>query len=307
MNCLIPKNASIADTEKQTTMTPDELINGVDTLLSLPDVVIRANELLESDQADLDAIGEVISHDPALSAQLLKLVNSAFYSFPGEVDTITRAITLVGTKELHSLIMASSATSIFNAIAPELIDMNSFWHRSVFAGLIAKRLAVMSDISRTGEVQFLSGLFHDVGRLVIFNQLPQQASLILSKTQSAHCATHEMEELLLGFNSAQVGACLLQSWRLPKVIWEPILHQHIPGKATEFRAQAELLNLAIRLTNTLEPELKEGEALNLDRIKPTTLGGIHLEQNDLGLVALDANMETFEVLNIINPLATAIY
>lgn len=286
-------------------MTLDELLNGVDQLLSLPEAVTRANELLESEQASIEEIAEVISHDPALSAQLLKLVNSAFYGFPGKVDTISRAIGLIGTDELRSIIMASSATSIFNNVSPDLIDMQSFWHRSVFCGLIAKRLAVVSGISKKGEVQFLTGLFHEVGRLVLFNQLPEKAELILSKAKSAKCPIEELEQVLLGFNSADIGAHLLQQWRLPEVLWQPIQYQYNPEIATENKQLAELLHLAIQVTNTLEPEIKEGEPLDIEKIETTTLSGNKLTENDLGLIALDANRETFEVLNIIYPIDVA--
>lgn len=288
-------------------MTLDELLNGVDQILSLPEAVIRANELLDSDHAGVDAIAEVISHDPALSAQLLKLVNSAFYGFPGKVDTISRGIGLIGTDELRSMIMASSAASTFNSISPDLIDMNSFWHRSVFCGLIARRLAIISGVSRKGEVQFLTGLFHEVGRLVIFNQLPEKAEMILSKSKQASCPIEEMEQVLLGFTSADVGALLLQKWHLPRVLWEPILYQHKPQSAEESKTETAILHLAIQLTNALEPDMKDDEPLDIDLIKTTTLDGQEISQNELRLIAMDANMETFEVLNIINPIDTAIY
>lgn len=288
-------------------MTLDELLDGVDKLLSLPEAVIQATELLDSGTASLNEIADVISHDPALSAQLLKIVNSALYGFPGQVDTVSRAIGLIGTDELRSLIMASSATSVFNAITTKLIDMNSFWHRSVFCGLVARRLAIISGISRKGEVQFLTGLFHDIGRLVLFSQQPEKSEMILTKAQQVKCPSHELEEVLLGYNRATVGAQLLKNWQLPAAIWEPIQYQFNPQRAEEYQTETELLSLAIQVTNTLEPELKEGEPLELQRIESTTLAGKSIDQNELALVAMDANLETFEVLNIINPVATTIY
>ena len=82
-------------------MTPQEIIQDIDQLFSLPDVVLRINELLDSDQSTISDIGDVISNDPALSARLLKLVNSAFYGFSGQVGTISRALGLIGTNEVR--------------------------------------------------------------------------------------------------------------------------------------------------------------------------------------------------------------
>ena len=287
-------------------MTPEELINGIDQLVSLPDAVIRANELLESDQAGAEEIGEVIGHDPALSAKLLKLVNSAFYSFPSQIDTISRAITLIGTNELRSLIFASSATQAFNDIAPELVDMNTFWHRSVYCGLVAKKLSMLSKKGK-GEAQFLTGLLHDIGHLILYIRAPDKAQLILEEASVSKKSIFEVEQNVLGFTSADLGAILLESWRLPKNLWSPVKHQHSPASATEYKNETYILNLSLYLTDCLEPELKTNEALDIEQLSAAELNGTNLTSEELGLIAMDANLESFEVLSIVNPLAATLY
>ncbi len=287
-------------------MTPEEIIDGMDELVSLPDAVIRANELLDSDQATATDIGEVISHDPALSARLLKLVNSAFYSFPSQVDTISRAVTLIGTNELRSLIMASSATQVFGNITPELIDMNAFWHRSVYCGLVAKKLAMLNS-RKKGESQFLTGLLHDVGHLVLFVRAPEQAQRVLELASETGQQVHIAEQRELGFTSADLGAALLASWRLPESLWQPVRHQHQPDNAGDYTREAAILNLSLEISDCLEPELKTGEPLDIDALQPRTIEGAEFSSEELGILAMDANLESFEVLSIINPLATTIY
>ncbi|OMH29513.1 HDOD domain-containing protein [Motiliproteus sp. MSK22-1] len=287
-------------------MTPEELTNGIDQLVSLPDAVIRANELLESDQAGADEIGEVIGHDPALSAKLLRLVNSAFYSFPSQIDTVSRAITLIGINELRSLIFASSATQVFNDIAPELVDMNTFWHRSVYCGLVAKKFSTLCGKGK-GEAQFLTGLLHDIGHLILYIRAPDKAQTILEETSKSKRALFEVEQQMLGFNSADIGAALLENWRLPKSLWIPVKHQHFPDKATEYKEETAILNLSLSLTDCLEPEIKTSEALDIEKLPPAQLNDTNLTSEELGLIAMDANIESFEVLSIINPLATTLY
>lgn len=288
-------------------MTIKELINGVDQLVSLPDAVIRANELIDSPDSNASEIGEVIGHDPSLSAKLLKLVNSAFYSYPAQVDTISRAITLIGTNELRSLVVASSATSAFSSIDPELVDMNAFWHRSVFCGLVAKKIAAASQRGK-GESQFLCGLLHDVGKLLMFLRIPDQANDILQLSAQSGQPIHAVEQQQLGFTSAELGAALLNAWRLPERLWEPVKFQHHPEASSNFVEEAHILSLALAITNQLEPELKAGSApTNLENLDTQALVAFGLNAETISLIALDANMESFEVLSIINPSATTIF
>ncbi|HEY5674463.1 MAG TPA: HDOD domain-containing protein [Malonomonas sp.] len=287
-------------------MTAEDIIKGMHNLVSLPDAVLRANELLNSPTANAREIGEVINHDPALAARLLKLVNSAFYSFPAQVDTVSRAITLIGTDELRSLLMAATVTQAFDDIPAEMINMDSFWHRSVYCGLVAKKLALLNQGGK-GESMFLSGLLHDVGRLVLISSLPNQAKEIFQRAEETGQSFNEVTTQRLGFGSAELGAALLESWQLPKNLWQPVRYQNQPESADDYSAEANILNLALRLTDCVEPELKDGKQQNLETLEATKLNGMELTGEELGLLAMDANLECFEVLVIINPKATLIY
>ncbi|MEH6471976.1 MAG: HDOD domain-containing protein [Halopseudomonas sp.] len=288
-------------------MTPQELIDGIDQLVSLPDVVIRVNELIESESASIEDIGSVINHDPALSAQLLKLVNSAFYGFPSQVDSVSRAVNLIGTLELRSLIFASSAAEVFGNISSDLIDMNSFWHRSVYCGLIAKKLASATQRTK-GETQFLTGLFHDIGRLILMTQLPTEYEELLEASRARDAKLAILEHEWLGFSSAELGAALLEHWRLPARLWKPVKFQHNPEACDDFVNECHLLNLALQVTNCMEPEVKGGEIeQQLDQLNSIALDDFALELKDLNMIALDTNLEALDVLSIINPGAVSIY
>ncbi len=289
-------------------LNPKEIINGIDDLLSLPDVVLRANELLDSDAASAQEIGSVISLDPGLSARLLKLVNSAFYGFPGQIDTISRAVTMIGTNELQSLILATTATNTFNNIAAEHVDMNSFWHRSVFCGLLAKKIYSRNNKSK-GEALFLIGLLHDIGKLILFAQRPVEAAAIISSAANSQRTLADIENEILGFPTAHLGAELLKSWRLPEPLWVAIRHQHRPTSALEFEKEARALNLAIAISNAFEPSLKSQQPLDTDAIEldQESVACFDLDQDALCDIVLDASLESFDTLTIINPAATTIY
>ena len=284
-----------------------ELIDDINQLLSLPDVVIRVNELIDSDTSSIDEIGDIINHDPALSAQLLKLVNSAFYGFPSQVDSVSRAINLIGTLELRSLIFASTASKVFGGISTDLIDMNSFWHRSVYCGLIAKKIAAATQRTK-GETQFLTGLFHDIGRLILLTKLATEYEELLeaSKAQGARLA--DLEHEWLGFSAAELGAALLEHWRLPPRLWQPVKFQHRPEAAENFVNESHILHLALQVTNCMEPEVKGGERQeHLHQLNSIALDEFDLTIEELNMIALDTNIEALEILSIINPGATTVY
>jgi HD-like signal output (HDOD) protein len=288
-------------------MTPKELIDGIDHLVSLPDVVIRVNELIESDSATVDDIGSVINHDPALSAQLLKLVNSAFYGFPSQVDSVSRAVNLIGTTQLRSLVFASSAADAFSNISTDLIDMNSFWHRSVYCGLIAKKLASATQRTK-GEAQFLTGLFHDIGRLILMTRLPTEYEELLEASKARDAKLAILEHEWLGFSAAELGATLLEHWRLPPQLWMPVQFQHNPEACDQFVSECHLLNLAIKITNCMEPEIKGGETeQNLQLLDSIAIDDFDLSLEEINMIAMDTNLEALDVLSIINPSAVSIY
>ncbi len=287
-------------------ITPEEIIKDIRQLVSLPEAVARANELLDSPTASATEIGEVISHDPALCAQLLKLVNSAFYNFPSKIETISRAITLVGLNELRSLIFAATTTVTFQKLSPKSIDMDAFWQRSVFCGLISKKLsAALGAIN--AETMFLTGLMHDIGRLILYARLAKQAQQIVAEAEASKRSLTEVEMEVLGFSTAQLGSTLLESWKLPQKIWEPVRFQATPKQAKGFQQEANLLKLALQITNCVEPELKSGKPLKLECLPKLEINDFKLSHAQLELLITDASIECFEVLSIVNPNATMSY
>lgn len=275
-------------------------IKDLKPLVSLPEIVIRANELLESPTAGIEQIGEVINHDPVLAARILKLVNSAFYNLPSQVDTISRAITLIGTIELRNLIMASTVTKSFDNISSDLIDMDSFWHHSVYCGLTAKKL---SEFCRTGnpETLFLTGLLHDIGNLILLSCLPEQAQKILDLRKKHGENLGEIECQVLGFSTAELGSALLENWQLPKNLWHPIRFQNTPEIAQDYADETRVLHLAKKITDLAMPGIKTDRPPNFDKLTGSRLKGKDLSIDYICLLAEIVDLECSEVLMIINP------
>lgn len=281
-------------------MTPESLIADTQQLVSLPDIIIKANTLLSTDDVHSVELAELISHDQSLAAQLLKLVNSAFYKQRQHIDNITKAITLVGTDELRNLIYASKSAEIFSGISSELIDMETFFHRSIYAAALAKRLAILASLGR-GEPQYLSGLFNDIGKLVLLSQHADIAQSIFNQSDTSGLPIATIEQETLGFTSSEVGAALLKAWQLPESIWQPLLQLHASTSPPTLPQETAILRLTVTITNLVEPELKNAIPPESDALPEHLLDILALNAEQVGIAVVDANLECYEVLSIICP------
>ncbi len=220
-----------------------ELVQGTLQLASLPEVVMRTIDLINDPETSAAAIGQVLAEDPALTARLLKIVNSPFYGFPSRIDTVSRAITVIGTLELLDLILATSVIKAFRGIPTDLVDMDSFWEHSLYTGVVARILAGRMRAPNT-ERYFIAGLLHDIGALALYKQAPDIAATALRRARTEITPLHEIERELLGFDHGEVGGELMLSWHLPETLVEAIRFHHTPQLAQEHRLETALIHLA---------------------------------------------------------------
>lgn len=196
-------------------------------LESFPDIYFRIRDVLESESGNADKVAQVVSTDVGLSAKLLKLVNSPFYGFPSTIDSISRAVALVGGNELSTLALGVSTISYFKDIPPELVDMRTFWRHSITCGIFARILASKQQ-GLQSERFFIGGLLHDVGRLIMFKTLPYACTEALLFARENSIPQVEAERTVLDFCHTDVSKLLLEEWKFPESLAEMINHHHDP-------------------------------------------------------------------------------
>jgi len=246
-------------------MTPQELVSEIEKLVALPDICIKVNRLIEAPNYSAATLGDLITQDADLSARLLRLVNSAFFNLQVPVETISRAVTVVGTQELRNLIMATTAARAFTGIPGDLVDMAEFWRYSLSTGVIAGELASHCRVLHT-ERLFVMGVLHDIGRLVIYLKLPDASRDILLVSGGDDTLLPEVENDILGFTHMAVGEALLYKWKLPTSIATVVAHHHQPFQAKEFALETALIHLASVLAN--REITQEGLDETCDRVDP---------------------------------------
>ena len=279
-------------------VTPESLTQGAVKLFSLPDIYFQINEMIADPRFSAEDIGQVILKDPALSARLLKIVNSSYYGFKARIDTIGRAITIVGVEDLQNLILATSIVDTFSSIPCELVDMTSFWMRSINCGVIASLLAKKSSVLHCDRL-FLTGLLHDIGSLIMYHQLPEQSMQVLLAADNNRCLVSGLEQEIIGFTYADVGGELIIAWNLPESLSEAVKFHLQPEMASQHKLDAHLVFLASRLCDmaTLNDSLSQV----LAEIPDTTMSLIRLDETEILQVLEKATDDFAQVYDLIVP------
>lgn len=223
--------------------TLGELIESTKSVASLPAVYNQIVEVVNDPRSSSADVAQVITGDTGLTARLLKLVNSAMYGFPGKIDTVSRAITLVGMNELCELALATSVLGAFGSNLGKIVNMALFWQHSLCVAAVAKALAGLLRLPNS-ERLFTTGLLHEVGRLVLFARVPELECRILIEAAGEGQSLTDAENALFGFTHTGVGRALLVAWNLPDAHWEPVGYHHHPGLAKRYETEAALVHVA---------------------------------------------------------------
>ena len=220
----------------------EQSIIEISSLISLPEIYLKIRRLMDDPHSSMEAFCEVISYDPNLSSTVLKVVNSAFFGFPGQIDSISRGVVMLGIGPLHDMVLSTCAMSAL-AMPNEILPLRTFWRCSLFAGVLTRILANQLKI-RTSDRLFVVGLLHEIGHLVIYSKFPEQAKQAIETSISSKQSLHLAEQNLLGLHYGQVGSKLMAQWQLPSHFQAMTYFQPTPALAREHQAETMLLHLA---------------------------------------------------------------
>jgi HD-like signal output (HDOD) protein len=214
-----------------------------------PSIVFELNEVIANPLSSADDIAQIVQKSPSMTAILLKIANSPFYGFPSEIDKISLAVVLIGTREIAGLALGLSVLSTFDKIPKELLDMFSFLKHSVACGILTRILSSHKGISQT-EQFFVSGLLHDLGRLILYCSFPEDSRNILSLSRTTNNLLYEVERDYIGCNHSYVAKLLIKQWKLPISLENNVFYHHNPSEAPQ-PVSATLVHLADIITNGL--------------------------------------------------------
>lgn len=224
-------------------ITIEKLVEETRTVYSLPFFYERLNEAINHPRSSINDIARIINEDQGLTARILKLANSPMFGYYSRVDSISMAVTIIGTQQLRDLALASSVIKIFQGIPEELITMASFWKHSIACGIVARNIGAYLRESNV-ERFFVAGMLHDVGQLVMCAAIPEIIREIMVTSKESDQLYYVSESSILGFDHTEVGEALFRNWKIPASIHEPVACHHSPGRAKQFPLEAAVIHLA---------------------------------------------------------------
>ncbi len=228
---------------------PEDIVTHETELVSFPDIYFKIKDVLDAPSSSADDIARVVNTDMSLAAKLLKLVNSPFFGFPTTIDSVARAVSLIGVRELSTLALGISAINFFKDIPPELISMKVFWRHSLSCAVFGKLIATRANLP--AERFFTAGLLHDAGRLILFKNMPKASTQALLFARNNLIPLVDAENEVMDYDHTTIGKDLLEAWQFPTSLTDIIAHHHSP-MAADTPKDAAVIQLADNMANAAE-------------------------------------------------------
>ncbi|MCU7890732.1 MAG: HDOD domain-containing protein [Candidatus Thiodiazotropha sp. (ex Ustalcina ferruginea)] len=271
-------------------------------LISLPQAYVRLKGIIDSPEYRLEDVADAIRIDPALTTRVLKLINSPYFGLSAKIETVFRAVNLLGTQQIHDLALATSVAEAFSKNTTSSLDMHLFWRRSVYCGLSAQALAKQRGFMDS-ERLFVSGLLFDLGHMILYQSVPELTLEALSLSQQQQRPLVETEREVIGLDYARVGTTLMRQWRLPDCLIETSEFHCEPMRAQHCPVETAIVHIASLLA---EGKVAGGEfGSGLLRPHPSAMNKADLSLEDCELVSHEIESELDSILHTIYPMGKA--
>jgi HD-like signal output (HDOD) protein len=197
----------------------------------MPSFSTTAAKVLETcndPQSSPHDLARVISLDPVLTAQVLRFINSAYYSLRFQITSLVRAITMLGLNTIKNLALSFAILGIMNRQRPSrMLTADGFWTHCLCVAVTARCLAESRGFSGTQQEEyFVAGLLHDLGKIPLSIVYPSEYSLAIDEAQRRHIALYKSEHAVLGIDHCLVGKWMAAKWQLNPSVCESLAHHH---------------------------------------------------------------------------------
>lgn len=222
----------------------EDAVKKLEHLPALPGVITRLNEIVTDPDVSVDEIVRLISLDQALTARILKVVNSAYYGLQRQISTIRHALIILGFDEIQQIVLSATVMDLFQFHKPDdSFDVWRFWEHSLGCAFMAKGIARILHYRISGEI-FVAGLLHDIGRIVLNQYFPHKFSELVTHIVDRGVSQSEAEVGTLGMTHGALGHLLADHWNLPLSISEAIHHHHDPAQSTHNPVMTAIIHVA---------------------------------------------------------------
>ncbi len=268
--------------EKKVDIGAHELVGRVHDLPTLPAVIGRINAEMGKESLTAASLAAIVSEDSSLASLVLKVANSAYYGLVREVDTVERAITVLGMETVRNLAMGISAFALFERDPTGVMDLEGLWRHTLACAVAAAGILKPAGLQDKG---FLSGLLHDIGKVVMAHILPDETVMVIGQMRDSGLRQSAVEQEVFGFSHARIGGILADRWQFPEVYGRAIRFHHEPSRLNPEKSDPA----ALRVVNAVHVANKMVKLLGLGKStdpKSDTVGKEALRSIGIGAAAL---------------------
>ena len=259
----------------------DEVIKNLDQLPAMPDVAIKIINMVNDPEVSIKQVADELSKNQAMTTNVLKLCNSAFFSKGNEITSVERALVTIGLKEVKDIVLLVAAKPILNkeVIGYDLAQ-GDLWKQGLAVGIMSRDIALTKKRKDIADTVFTGGIIHNVGKVVIALYVQQALRQILDLVEKKQVPFHEAEKEIMGYNHQEVGEKILEKWNFPPVLRSIVRYYQSPESAPEeHKLEVSIVHIANAIC------LMGGIGIGSDglyhQISDPAINKVGLSQNDL--------------------------
>ena len=256
----------------ETILPLEKLVAATQKLYSPPLIYQRLNEAINHPRTSMQDIARIVSEDQGLTARLLKIANSPLYGF-GRIDSIQRAITLIGTREIRDLALAIWVMLKAQDPSHQHLRLQYHWRHSIYCAAFARNIAFFL---REPNIErfFVAGILHNLGRLIFCLTYPDKMTEVFAEALEGRAPLYLIERQIFGYTHAQLGGELLKKWQVPQTVHAMVTFHPQPLLSAAHKQGAAIIHLADFICQTLgygpDPDMPAG-TLDTEAIKVLSL------------------------------------
>jgi HD-like signal output (HDOD) protein len=227
------------------------LVNNTIELPTMPEVLLKLNDVLANPDTSADDVAKVVARDPAVATNVLRIVNSAYYGLQVRVSSVSLAVSVMGFNMTKKVALKAAVFSVFGRRREKIqhFDPTAFWKHSIFTGVAARTLGSNSALFAESHPEdlYIAGLLHDIGKIIMMEKAAPRYLATLRNAAQSRRAELDVEQEDFGFTHADVGSVLAIKWFLPEDLAIAIRYHHCPAKDPFHRSLSSLIHLADQL------------------------------------------------------------
>ncbi len=228
----------------------------IDNLPTLPIVASELLKMLGNLNVSMTSISKIMNNDPSITAKVLKIANSAYYSLRKEVDTLRMALVVLGINEITNIIVSLSLMKLFKSEKNDLFDHSSFWKHNIYTAHFSKAISKYFKLPYHGE-EFTAGLMHDIGKIVFDQYFHEEfINTLTAHKTSQNSNPLQLEKEIIGATHQELGLWLSEVWKIPQNIRQVVSYHHVPELCILEKELTCVINIANLWTNYIEDNEK---------------------------------------------------